>query len=196
LSRFNAWSQLLEPILQRLRRSPRDERAWTDLVRATWPFVRSACQRHARPWWRVSDADDVAVTVFSRFAKSWHSKEGSRRVKDADHLLTLLAFMSAQEAISISRWEGRQRRVEGILPLQGTEAASDTGAVDWVDFLDSFAHLASKLNTQDRRVLLMRWQGYSVEAIAIDLGVATRTIERALERLRQVIGPASGLNLP
>ena len=181
-----------EDFLGRLSESPADQNAWAGLFRSTWPFVLAICHRALPAERRLLGAEDVAQEVYLKLSLYWHDKRPP--VRDRETLLALLAVMARRLARDAVRWQNRARRdVAKTRPgwAQDIPAGRDH-ATDSVDLRDLLDKVLLGLDPLERQVLSFRLQEYHVPEIAEKLGVSTRTVERKLERIREVASPLIG----
>jgi DNA-directed RNA polymerase specialized sigma24 family protein len=140
---------------------------------------------------RVADEEDVALSAFDSFCRN--AEQGRfPNLADRDGLWRLLVVLTARKAGHLRRDQARRKR--------GGGAQIEAGADDH-DLLqdvlsrepdpafaalaaDQHRHLMSVLSDDLREVALLRMQGESVEAIAVRLGYASRSIKRKLELIR------------
>lgn len=138
---------------------------------------------------RVSDEEDVAISVFDKFFRA--SEEGRfPDLADRDSLWRLLVRMTAQKAIDHQRREGRQRRGgehqtltdEGaIAQVIGDEPTPEFCAL----MAERFQELLSVIEDPELQELALgKMEGYSNEEMAQRLGCSVRTIERRLRLIR------------
>jgi RNA polymerase sigma factor (sigma-70 family) len=149
---------------------------------------------------RVADEEDVALSVFRRLC------EGARRGKfeklsDRDDLWQLLAKITARRAIDqIRRQTPRKRgcgQVRGDSVFLGARTEG-RGGIDELpgdeptpEFLNELVEehdrLLGKLADETlRQVAIWRLDGFTNEEIARKLGLTTRSIERKLQRIREI----------
>lgn len=183
-----AFSQLDEVVAQ-LTARPRDPNAWEKLFILCWPYVLALAHRNLSRDRNVNlaDAEDVAQEVFLKLARAWHN--GDIKVLDGNSLRTLLAVMTRRLVIDSLRTQHRLRRdIRKEVPSEDVADPTDNSYnfsnLDWQTLLKTVEHDFSQ---DDRKVLEMRLEGYEVAEIAAYLSVATRTIERRLARLREVL---------
>jgi RNA polymerase sigma factor (sigma-70 family) len=184
----------LEAILEQLRRAPNDQDAWEQFFRDVWPFVHSMSHRSLSAARRVLDADDVAQEVLLKFACYW--RERPPAIQNKDGLLSLLAVITRHVASDVDRWLHRDRRdSRRNEPVESHNLASRTNEQSEIDLRDLLDVVSRNLNDDERQTLGLRLQGYQLSEIACELGVATRTIERRLERLRKLLATLLDPNL-
>lgn len=177
----------LDEAVRRLAAAPRDPAAWQGLFTLTWPYVWSLAHAHLSGGSRAADADDLAQEVFLRLSRAWHA--GQVEAADGAALRALLAVTTRRLTADWFRREHRQRRdVSKQEPAGAAEPAAPPAeaAVDWADLLGT---VSRRLTPIERRVLELRLQGYEVAEVAARLGVTTRTVERKLARVRELLRP-------
>jgi len=148
---------------------------------------------------RVSDEEDVAVSVFDKFFKA--SQAGRfPDLADRDSLWRLLVKMTAQKAVDHARRQTRQRRGGGRLRgesgLQAAFQPDDVNAMSLVIGSDptpefclmiteQFDSLIELLDDPDLRELALgKMEGYTNQEMAERLDCSLRTIERRLRLIR------------
>jgi len=148
---------------------------------------------------RVSDEEDVAVSVFDKF---FQAAEAGRfpDLADRDSLWRLLVKMTAQKAVDHMRKTGRQRRGGGRLRGESvfgsTNDLNDEQAFAQVvgdeptpEFClmisEQFDALLQSIDDpQLQELALGKMEGYSNDEMAERLGCSLRTIERRLRLIR------------
>jgi DNA-directed RNA polymerase specialized sigma24 family protein len=146
---------------------------------------------------RAADAEDVALSAFATFCQRAERGE----VDLSESLWPLLARITQCKAARLVRHEGRQKRgggkvrgesvgvgepdselgIDGVLAAEPTPEAV-TAAVEECQRL-----LARLKNSDLRTVALLKLEGYSNQEIAVRLDVSTRTVERRLEIIRDIL---------
>lgn len=179
----------LDEIVGKLASDPKDNAAWERLFSLTWPYVLALAHWHLSGPRNLPDAEDVAQEVFLKLARAWHARQID--VRDGNALRALLAVMARRLAIDHRRREHRQRRDSAkVVSTQiVAESADDSPRPSEFDWADLLGKVSRQLDDNERQVLAMRLQGYEVAEIAARLDVATRTVERKLSRLRQLLQP-------
>lgn len=179
----------LDEAIGRLRLSPRDPGAWERLFSATWPYVLALAHRHLAGASRAADAEDLAQEVFLKLSRAWHARQ--IEVHEGNGLNALLAVMTRRLAADAVRREHRSRR-DVSKTVHGDDVPEPTGGgdglwgVQWGDLLDV---VSRRLTDEERRALELRIQGYQAAEIATLLDVAVRTVERKLNRVRELLRP-------
>jgi len=175
-----------------------------DAAQALWEryferLVRLARSEMASSNRRISDEEDVAISVFDMFCRA---AEHGRfpNLADRDSLWRLLVKMAARKAIDVRRHHARARRGGGT--LRGESAFGRTngmneplaiaqviGDVPTPEFSVMMAEQLQKLMTllhddQLRELALGKMEGYTNEEMAQRLGCSLRTVERRLRLIR------------
>ena len=177
----------LHAALTRLHLKPNDELAWEQLFRLTWPFVLALSHRSLSGSRRPAEAEDLAQEVYFKFARYWHERRPI--VTDAHGLFSLLAVITRSLALDTRRSQSRGRRDFGReLPLtwEPTDHQDDREEVDLRDFLD---RVSVQMNIEQKSIINLRLQGYEVSQIAAQTGASIRTVERKLQRIREILKP-------
>jgi RNA polymerase sigma-70 factor (ECF subfamily) len=139
---------------------------------------------------RRVDPEDVVQSVFRTFFR--RAQTGELHVYDPDHLCALLARITIHKALDqVSFHKAAKRNFnldadsgspEHEMIAQVLDREPTPEAVNL--FLDQLQHLFGQLQPEERQVLEMRMQGYTVEEIARRLNTYDRKIYRILERIR------------
>lgn len=138
---------------------------------------------------RVDPADVVQSAFRSFFAK--HERDGFRfnDVEDVWRLLAAITFHKVQHAIRFHSRKVRdvRRDVIGHEQIQATESESPTASSLSI-MEDTLRAIMRELPSTHQQVLRLRLEGYSIDEIANQLGVSTRTVNRGLKLARTVAG--------
>ena len=169
------------------------ERYFTHMVR----LARGQLQSNKR---RVSDEEDVAVSVFESFCRA---AEMGRfpDLADRDTLWRLLVKMTSRKVIDQRRRDGRLRRgggdVGGESVLAGADDKDDSQTLASVvgneptpEFIsimtEQFNLLLDHLqNPELQELAIGKMEGYTNDEMAERLGCSLRTIERRLRLIRE-----------
>lgn len=174
-----------------------DERAAQELWQRYFRRLAAlARQRLGEGGRRVHDEHDVAISVFKSLC------EGAERGELAnlggrDDLWRLLATITARKAGQQLRKEGRQKRgggqVRGHSVLEADEDGFDAlaGPGPSPEFLCELAEEQQRLldalgDDTLRHVALWKLEGWNGQEIAQKLGLTRRSVERKLERIREL----------
>jgi RNA polymerase sigma-70 factor (ECF subfamily) len=153
-------------------------------------LVAVARRRLGPPLQSRVDPEDIVQSVFRTFFG--RLKAGKFRLEEQDDVCKLLVRITVNKTLRQVAYQKAAKRDPGqeagqedpgrerLLELMAREPDPEAAAA-FVDQLQAF--LANQL-PQDRRVLLLRLQGYGTDEIARQLGVADRTVRRVLERIK------------
>jgi RNA polymerase sigma-70 factor (ECF subfamily) len=139
---------------------------------------------------RRVDPEDIVQSVFRTFFR--RAQTGELRLYDPDHLCALLARITIHKALDQVSFHKAAKRNFNLDAGSGSPEHEMVGQVldheptpEAVNlFLDQLEHLLSQLQPDERQILEMRMQGYTVEEIARRLDTYDRKIYRILERIR------------
>lgn len=152
--------------------------------------MRQRLQRRVAP-------EDILQDVLFSFCK--RLGEGEYDLKNRNQFLKLIVTISLNKVCSASRRELRQRRdVRREQSLDSLDEASrvpfelaDRGALApevVAEITEETEALLARLPQECREVLLLKVEGYATEEIAHKIDRSTRTVERRLERVRELWG--------
>lgn len=144
---------------------------------------------------RVRDEEDVALSVFRSLCEG--AGRGELSPGDRDELWRLLATITVRKVASQLRAEGRQKRgggeVRGESALEAAGPGFDAfaGTEPTADFLhelaDEHQRLLESLGDESlRRIAVFKLEGWTGSEIARELGITRRSVERKLERIREL----------
>lgn len=188
-----------EPItvwIQALKQS--DEEAARQLWDAYFPRLLRAAQRRLKGRRRVTDEEDVVVSVFDSLCRG--AGEGRFvELHDRTDLWRLLLRIVGQKSVDQLRHEGRQKRGGG--DVRGDSVFRRPGeqspGFDQVAGGDVSPDFLALVEEENRRLLALlpeetlrsiatyRLEGYANEEIAERLGISLRSVERKLQLIRQ-----------
>ena len=149
---------------------------------------------------RAKDEEDVAVSALNCFFTGVGDGKFPE-LRDRTNLWPLLAKITARKAINQRRDALRQKRgggqVRGESLFINADDASDLGLANVMADDITPAHLATLEEERNRlfdalpddvlrTVALKKLEGYQNAEIAAELGVTERTIERKLQRIRNL----------
>lgn len=174
----------LDAVVKSLASASDQSVAWRGIFEQTWPYVltiaiRSLSNQH--------DAEDVAQSVYLKLITRWSA--GKLRIVNATSLRALLAVTTRRLAADYLRTQHRMRRdidrqivstdlIDSIEQNSGARKEALDGLMEVVD---------SRLNEHEQRVLELRLQGYRVPEIAKRLAFSTRTIERNISQIKELL---------
>jgi DNA-directed RNA polymerase specialized sigma24 family protein len=143
---------------------------------------------------RAADEEDVALAAFDSFYR--RAERGQfPRLEGRDDLWQLLFVLTARKAVDLTRREARQpgRDARGGSPREpiepdielvlGTEPTPEFAAV----MADECRRLLDRLGDETlRSVAVWKMEGQTNAAIAARLGCGATTVERKLQRIRDL----------
>ena len=174
------------------------EQIWNEYYRRLMGLARLKLGGSPR---RVGDEDDVVVNALDSFFRAARDDRFDR-LQDRSDLWRVLAMLVARKAARQIEHQMRQKRGSGQVRGESVFiAADDTGAAglenlaagenlagDYVvEMQESLEQLLDLLPDDEYRAIAnMRMEGHSNEEIAEKLGCTERTVERRLQRIREV----------
>ena len=155
-------------------------------------LARTTMSRFAR-----AEADDVDVAQ-SAFISFWRAWKGGADFEfdDRDDLWKLLSLMTARKAMKAARRRLTKKRGGGAVAesdladayaASGRAASLDeiVGRLSPPEFDLIGEVLLSRLADDERNVVVLRMQNYSIEEIAERMTCSARTVQRMLEGVRR-----------
>lgn len=148
----------------------------------------------------MSDEEDIAISVFRSICRGAAAGRFND-VKNRDDLWWLLLAVTKQKVVDHIRRETAQKRGGGRVTTVASiydEQGNNAFALDWLighepspDFLVMLEEQSKRLlgllhDEQLRSVAVSRIEGYTVPEIAAHLDLSTRSVERKLQRIRQI----------
>jgi len=156
-------------------------------------LARTTMSRFARA---EADDVDVAQSAFISFWRAW--KRGAWfEFDDRDDLWKLLSLMTARKAMKAARRRLAKKRGGGVTVAEseladkftvgGRAASLDeiVGRLSPPEFDLIGEELLSRLTDDERSVVLLCMQNYSIEEIAERMTCSARTVQRTLESVRR-----------
>ena len=181
----------IDRVLTRLMAAPDDQVAWQQFVLLTWPYIRTLANRFVGSFRRLVDEEDLSQEVFLKFARYWRSRILDPPAQSGEELWALLAVITQRTARDAARFLHKARR--DISRESGAPADElpdhrrpPDAEVELQDLLD---RVRIGHSPEERRVLALRLQGYTVPEMANRLGCSGRTIERRLRNLANSLRP-------
>jgi DNA-directed RNA polymerase specialized sigma24 family protein len=167
------------------------QQLWESYFEKLVALARARLQAKVR---RVSDEEDVALSVFESFCR--RAGEGQYpKLQDRDDLWQLLFVMTVRKSINLARREGTKSRgggrVQTFSDLEGLE-------LDLVREADPTPALAAQVVEECQRLLkllgdetlrsvaLWKMEGFTIAEIAARLGCVDQTVKRKLRVIRQL----------
>jgi DNA-directed RNA polymerase specialized sigma24 family protein len=173
------------------------EPLWERYFRRLVGLARARLQGTPR---RAADEEDVALSAFDSFCRA--AAQGRfPRLTGRDDLWQILMMLTARKALRLRRRELRQKRGGGrVIPavdLEATEEGAEEAGLARVFGEEPTPEFAAEVAEECRRLLGMldeplrqlavaRMEGYTTAELAERLGVAPRTVERKLQKIREV----------
>lgn len=174
------------------------EQIWNDYYRRLMGLARLKLGGSPR---RVGDEDDVVVNALDSFFRAAR-EDRFDRLQNRSDLWRVLAMMVARKAARQIEHQMRQKRGGGQVRGESVFIAADDSspaglenmageenlAGDYVvEMQESLEQLLDLLPDDEYRVIAnMRMEGHSNEEIAEKLGCTERTVERRLQRIREI----------
>ncbi|MFL5328738.1 MAG: ECF-type sigma factor [Gemmataceae bacterium] len=147
----------------------------------------------ARDRLRATGVDDevVAASAFNSFCMA-AMKGRFPRLNDRNDLWQLLIFITKQKATNHLRKQRAQRRGGDAVVKTGTvlqAAASPEPTPEFAAMMiEEFNGLLDRLGDDtQRRIALLKMEGYTHEEIAAELDCAVRTVANKLELIRRML---------
>lgn len=158
-------------------------------------LARLARQKLQKRYRRVEDEEDIATRAFYSLCAG-AQKGRFPAVTSRDSLWGLLVFITAQKAADWVAHERRKKRGGG--KVRGHDALSrgsfdelldnSPGPVTLNAWVEEYEQLLKRLGDATlRKIAELSVQGYKVDEIAEQLGLARRTIHRKLDRIRAIL---------
>ena len=135
------------------------------------------------------DEEDAALSAFESFCQG--AEVGKfPQLSDREDLWRLLVIITARKAVDQLERQGRQKRgggrvfdSEGLDLLAGNEPSPEFAAM----IADAFQNLLRRLSETERKVAVLRMEGYTRKEIGERLGTSERTIATHLKAIRSAI---------
>ncbi len=176
----------IHDMLSRSRRGDADAAEW--LFRAyAKRLIGVADQNLAGRLASRVDAEDIVQSVFRTFFR--RNAQGDFHIDSSVDLWRLLAKITLLKTRAVARFHSAKLRDVNAEAGVGDEwiaeaAATEPGPAEAALLLDQIEALLAGLPETYREILLRRLEGHDAAAIAIQLGLSRRTIQRGLNLLR------------
>ena len=144
---------------------------------------------------RVQDENDIAISVFKSLCE--RAERGDLAgLAGRDELWRLLATVTLRKVAGLVRDAGRQKRGGGL--VRGDSVYAEAGGLDDVAGTEPTPEFLHQLADEHRRLLdaldddtlrsiaLWKMEGWTGQEIAGKLGITRRSIERKVERIREL----------
>lgn len=163
-------------------------------------LIRLARQRLANQPRRIADEEDVAIRVFNGFLEGVH-KARFVALSDRNDLWSILLMLTERRTIDqIRKKIVRRDSILGESAIAGDDdtnrpfdrldsQSAPTPTPEFiVDMTERCRYLLESLDDKTlREVAILKMEGYTIEQISIKFGVVRRTIDRKLNRIRQLL---------
>lgn len=149
---------------------------------------------------RCADEEDVALSAFQSFCAGAAAGKFPR-LEDRHDLWKLLVTITARKVGQLVRRSKRKKRGGGTVrgeSVFGSTGRDDAGGLGEVlgpeptpeiavSAAEQFEHLLAVLGDEQlRRIALRKLEGYTNDEIAAEMTCAPRTVERKLQRIRDL----------
>ncbi len=194
----------LSDLIRRIQEC-RDEHAVTELWRFVFDrVIGMARSRIANLQKRVSDHEDVALSAIKSFVRAAESGR-LRNTSSGEDLWRILATITLRKSRALAEWEQAEKRGAG--QVRGDSVFRDIDSGNGFDQVIDPAHpdrfvdelmgecrerIESLPDETLRTIALRRMEGFEVNEIAQELGIATATIKRKLARIRVLWAESDG----
>jgi RNA polymerase sigma factor (sigma-70 family) len=173
------------------------DQLWQRYAQRLVELARQAMRRAPKTG---ADEEDVAQSVFRNICRG-AEKGKLQSITNRDELWWLLIVITKQKVVDHIRRETAQCRGGGrvvcetdlrtVLAAPGQALTAAIGEEPTPEFVVMFEEQTQWLlgllrDDVLRRVALLRIEGYSVEEIAVIIGISARSIERKLQLIRRV----------
>ncbi len=147
---------------------------------------------------RTGDEEDVALSAFHSLC---HGAADGRypRLADRNSLWPLLALIAARKVCDAATRERRQKRGGGGVRCESELGVGESRQFGFDQVLshqptpdeaaqmgEECGRLLETLGEEERRIVLLKLDGFTNQEIAKKVGVVPRTIERKLEVVRRI----------
>ncbi|MEM8734610.1 MAG: sigma-70 family RNA polymerase sigma factor [Planctomycetota bacterium] len=134
------------------------------------------------------DETDIVQSVFRSFFR--RHEDSPFQFREQDDVWRLLATITFRKVQRATRYHGQARRDidredlgEAVDNLNKAEDPSASALAIMSELLDS---ILKQLAPKHQSILRLRLEGYSVDEIAQQVSVSSRTVERALAMVRRI----------
>jgi RNA polymerase sigma factor (sigma-70 family) len=149
---------------------------------------------------RIADEEDVAVSVFESLCRGAAAGR-FKQLQDRDDLWKLLTAIAGMKAVDQIRRQTAQKRggtnVRGESVFEGVDASQIGGlgqlihsepTPDFLAIMDEQQQVMFRAlpDPSQREVARLRFEGYSNDEIAQQLGISLRSVERKLRVIREI----------
>jgi RNA polymerase sigma-70 factor (ECF subfamily) len=162
-----------------------DDLAATELYNRYARRVFALVHSQMSDWLRsVTEPEDIVQSVFKSMFRGLQG--GQFEAPPGNTLWSLIAVIAVRKTRRRATHHSAQRRdAHRVAPLREGDATSASEQLTLKVLEMDLGQTLATLRESDRKVLLARIQGHSVEEIAQIMGRTGRTIERSLQRIRE-----------
>jgi RNA polymerase sigma factor (sigma-70 family) len=138
--------------------------------------------------YRRVEPEDIVQSVCRTFLV--RAREGQFHLADSDSLWRLLCAITLTKVRQKARFHGRQKRSfqrEASLDTRvagGLAGAAEPTPAEAAEFADQLEQLLAGLEDEERQIILLRLEQYTLEEVAERLGCSERTVRRILKRVQ------------
>lgn len=159
-----------------LRAAPRDEGVWLRFFRQFYPAVFYTAYKLTRG--DTSLAQDIAQEVFLRFLKY----DGLKRVNSDATALAYLRQVARNLVFTHKRHSARWVALDEPA-IEAVAERSEYATDEWLRW--DLERLLQELSTEDREIVALTLEGYSMQEIAARLSISYSAAAVRLHRARQ-----------
>lgn len=168
-----------------------EEKAANELVNRFLPRLRKRLSRVASQL-QMSDEDDIAISAFYELCIAL---ENSRfeDISDRTELWQVLSMIAMRKANDFRKIENAEKRGGRQKPLSIESFKHQVASFDdnpelQVEMLEMCEHFLNRLKEEDlRSVALLKMNGYTNADVSQKLGIATRTVQVMVAKLKKTM---------
>ena len=168
-----------------------EEKAASELVNRFLPRLRKRLSRVASQL-QMSDEDDIAISAFYELCIAL---ENSRfeDISDRTELWQVLSMIAMRKANDFRKIENAEKRGGRQKPLSIESFKHQVASFDdnpelQVEMLEMCEHFLNRLKEEDlRSVALLKMNGYTNADVSQKLGIATRTVQVMVAKLKKTM---------
>ncbi len=162
-------------------------------------LIRLARERLPRSLQQKLDPEDVVQSAMRSFFG--RLRAGEFQLRDRHSLWSLLALITLRKCghkvkyylagcrdlrRELQQWEVPSGKT--VVELAAWEAlARDPNPAELAEIVDTVEYLMRRLNRNQRRIVMLRLQGYTTAEIAQELGKSQRSVQLVLETARDIL---------
>lgn len=134
---------------------------------------------------RRVDPEDIIQSAFrSFFARNEDGQFEFQEFPDVWKLLAAITFKKVQQSLRFHERQQRDVNREALVDESGGAITATASSV--AVMLDLLETILDRIPEQHREIIRLRMENYSVEEIAQEVGVSTRTVSRAIALVRKI----------